>query len=167
MRRCTRPYSMGELYRKNTGCQPFLTKIILPALLRQCRTTSEIHLFRIAWRRVAKFCQVSHRLVVVIQRHINAVFPNPIPHLRLAGLAPCQQLHSPTPGMHQLKGMMKTLFFLPPLAIAGQQNCHARRRGGHNIHQHPQLQLNVRNLLLLAAVPPIKQFLYFHPMLPQ
>ena len=23
MRRCTRPYSIGELYRKNTGCQPF------------------------------------------------------------------------------------------------------------------------------------------------
>ena len=166
MRRCTRPYSMGELYRKNTGCQPFLTKIILPALLRQCRTTSEIHLFRPALWRIAGCFQGSHRLVVVIQRHINAVFPRPIPHLRLAGLAPCQQFHPPTPGMHQLKGVMKTPFFLPPLAIAGQQDRNAWWLG-HKVRHHPQLQLNVRNLLLLAAIPPIKQFLHFHPMLPQ
>ena len=53
LRRCTAPYSMGELYCKNLGCQPFLTKIILPALLGQCRATSEIHLFHPALWRIA------------------------------------------------------------------------------------------------------------------
>ena len=38
--------------------------------------------------------------------------------------------------MHQLKGVMKTPFFLPPLAIAGQQNRNAWWLG-HKVFKSP------------------------------